>query len=90
MIGARLTAAESTRKACTSVNGNTVATLHQLFNTTWFSAVGARDTAKARVLTGWEEAVQHCSSPECEELQQETINQYRERVAERSRDRLRR
>lgn len=72
------------------MNGNTIATLNQLFNTKWFSNVGVQDTTSARVLSNWDEAVASCSTSEWDDLQLEAINRYRERIAERSRDRLKR
>lgn len=50
------------------MNGNTIATLHQLFNTNWFCNVGVHDTTSARVLSTWHAAVASCTSPEWEDL----------------------
>lgn len=71
------------------MNGNTVATLHQLFSTNWFSNAGKQDTTSERVLASWDAAAASCSSPAWDELQHEAASRYRERLAERSRERLR-
>jgi hypothetical protein len=47
-----------------------------------------KDTTAALVLSSWQEAVQHCSSPEWEHLCLEAANQLRERLVERSKDRF--
>jgi hypothetical protein len=66
----------------------TVATLNQLENATWFSRVGAKDTAVAIVLPSWQEAVVYGSSIDWQNLCLEAANQYRERLVERSMDRF--
>ena len=71
------------------MNGNTVATLHELFTASWFTRVGYADTPSARVLQNWEDAIASCTSRAWEDLRLEAVNRYRERIAERSRERLR-
>jgi len=63
---------------------NTIATLDELRQAHWFNKVGLVDTAAAKVLSSWEEAVAFCGSPEWEDLCLEAANQYRERLLERS------
>jgi hypothetical protein len=65
-----------------------MAALERLEKAAWFSRVGVRDTTTAVVLTSWQDAVEHCSTPEWEILCLEAANQYRERIIERSRDRF--
>lgn len=72
------------------MNGSTIATLHQLYATEWFTRLGVRDTQAARVLASWDEAVAHCASPEWEALTQEAVNRYTEQLAVRAPDRFRR
>lgn len=62
----------------------TIATLSQLERAKWFSAVGVHDTEAAEVLSSWQEAIEHCSSADWENLNLEAANQYRERILERS------
>jgi hypothetical protein len=66
----------------------TVATLDRLENASWFSCVGVKDTDAAIVLSSWQEAIEQCSSLEWENLSLEALNQYRERIVERSRERF--
>lgn len=66
----------------------TVATLTQLDQANWFTCTGVRDTDKARVLSSWQEAIEHCSSIEWENLCLEAVNQYCERLIERSKERF--
>jgi hypothetical protein len=54
----------------------------------WFRCVGLRDTDSAEVLSSWYQAIESCSSPEWEELCLEATNQYREKLAEKSRERF--
>jgi hypothetical protein len=61
----------------------TEATLRDLTQTKWFRSVGVRDSEAVEVLSSWQEAVEHCSSPEWEDLCLEAANQYRARIAER-------
>ena len=63
----------------------TVALLEELKNASWFSRVGIKnDSTTAIVLTSWPAAIEHCSSFEWDELGNEAMNQYRERIVERS------
>ena len=68
----------------------TVATLNQLEEVDWFTAVGVKDTDAAIVLSSWNDAIKHCSSLEWENLLLEAANQYCERLVERSMDRFER
>jgi len=54
----------------------TVATLDQLEKANWFASVGVKDTTAAIVLSSWQEAIEHCSSVEWENLCLEAVNQY--------------
>lgn len=65
----------------------TIATLEQLEKAQWFSHVGVKDTESSIVLSSWKEAIEHCSSVEWENLCLEAVNQYRERLLERSKER---
>lgn len=67
----------------------TEATLEQLRQAHWFSRVGVHDAKVARVLSSWREAIEHCTSPDWEDLCQEAVNQYSERLIERSPERYR-
>jgi len=67
----------------------TAATLETLERAVWFSKVGIKDTKVAIVLSSWQEAIDHCSAPEWEDLCLEATNQYCERIVERSLDRWR-
>src|SRR5437660_3819126 len=64
----------------------TTATLEQLEKANWFACVGMKDTTAAIVLSSWQEAIEHCSSVEWENLCLEASNQYRERLLERSKE----
>lgn len=68
----------------------TVATLDKLRQAAWFSYVGVKDTEAAIVLSSWGEAIESCSSLEWENLCLEAVNQYCERLVERSRERFQR
>lgn len=61
----------------------TTATLDRLRSADWFRNVGVQDTDAARILTSWEQAIESCSSLDWENLCQEAVNQYRERIRER-------
>jgi hypothetical protein len=67
----------------------TVATLEVLDKAVWFSRVGVKATEVAIVLSSWEEAIEHCSSIEWENLGLEAANQYRERLVVNSKERFR-
>jgi hypothetical protein len=63
----------------------TFTALEDLGNASWFSRVGIKaDSTTAIVLTSWPEAIEHCGSFEWEELCDEAMNQYCERLVERS------
>ncbi len=64
------------------------ATLEKLEEADWFSCVGKKDTTAAIVLSSWTEAIEHCGAIEWENLCLEAVNQYRERLVERSRERF--
>ena len=65
-----------------------IATLLELEEADWFSRVGTKqDSTTAIVVGSWPEAIQHCSSAEWEDLRLEAMNQYCERIAERSPER---
>ena len=67
----------------------TTATLEKLEKADWFAHVGEKDTTDSIiVLSSWQEAIQHCSSVEWENLLLEADNQYRERLLERSKERF--
>lgn len=65
----------------------TIATLEKLEKADWFASVGVKDAATAIVLSSWQEAIEHCSSAEWENLGLEAANQYRTRLLERAQDR---
>ena len=65
----------------------TASTLEKLEKADWFAKVGAQDTSVAVVLSSWREAIEHCRSVEWENLCLEAVNQYRERLLERAKDR---
>ena len=65
----------------------TVATLGQLENASWFSRVGVKDAATAIVLASWPEAIDHCCTFDWVDLRTDAMNEYRERVAKRSKER---
>ena len=66
----------------------TIATLQELDAVEWFVKVGCRDTDVAEVLGSWDGAIEHCTSDEWKDLTLEAANQYRERLMERSPQRL--
>jgi hypothetical protein len=68
----------------------TVATLQQLEGANWFACVGKKDTTAATVLSSWEEAMEHCSSVEWEDLCLEAVSQYCERLIEKAKDQFNR
>lgn len=65
----------------------TVATLDELEKADWFASVGTKDTEAAVVLSSWEEAVEHWSSIDWENLTLEASNQHFSRIRERSKER---
>lgn len=68
----------------------TTATLEKLEKATWFANVGTyagiEDRGKLILLSSWQDAIEHCSSLEWENLSLEAVNQYCERLVERSKD----
>ena len=68
----------------------TVRAIQDLEKAAWFSRVGVKDTTAAIVLSSWQEAIKHCSSLEWENLCLEAVNQYCERLVERSKERWQR
>lgn len=66
----------------------TTATLEKLEKAIWFANIGVADTDSSVVLGSWQEAIDHCSSVEWENLCLEAMNQYCERIQERSPERL--
>lgn len=66
----------------------TLATLRQLDEASWFTNVGVKDSHLVTVVSSWEEAMQRCASAEWENLCLEAVNQYRERLAEKDIHRL--
>jgi hypothetical protein len=62
----------------------TMATLKQLIDVDWFRNVGAPDPGDVEILSSWAEAIEYCTSVECQRLNLEAVNQYRTRLAERS------
>jgi len=69
------------------MNPRVEATLGQLEKSDWFARVGVKDAAAAIVLSSWQEAIEHCSSIEWENLCLEASNQYRMRLLEKSQER---
>jgi hypothetical protein len=67
----------------------TLAALDELEKAEWFSKVGVHDLDKPIILSSWQEAIEHCSSIEWENLCLEAQSQYRMRLLERSKDRWR-
>ena len=66
----------------------TLATLQQLSDSVWFSAVGVVDSQTASFVSSWEAAIESCCSPNWENLCLEAVNQYCARLAERAPERL--
>jgi hypothetical protein len=66
----------------------TIATLDRLEKASWFSRVGIIEGPSAAVVTSWPEAIAHCDTSEWEDLRLEALNQYRECIAHRSKERL--
>lgn len=70
----------------------TLATLQQLEDAEWFSAVGIHDEVADGMilLSSWDEAIEHCSSPVCGNLRLEIANRLCERVLAASPERFNR
>ena len=72
-----------------SVHPRTIATLDRLEKASWFSRVGLNEgSSAAAVVSSWPEAIEHCDSSYWEDLQLEALNQYRECIDRRSKERL--
>jgi hypothetical protein len=68
----------------------TLAALEELEDASWFSRVGIKaDSTTAMVLDSWQEAIEHCGRFDWEEMRNEVMNLYRERLAQRSPERWR-
>jgi hypothetical protein len=69
------------------MHSRTIATLDRLEKASWFSRVGFNEGSGAAVVTAWPEAIEQCDSSgrTCRERH---LNQYRECIARRSKDRL--
>ena len=61
----------------------TIATLAELEKVEWFSHVGRRDSARAKLLGSWPEALESCLGEKWRSLCEEAPNQYRSRLVER-------
>lgn len=70
-----------------SINKRTMATIRQLEDTDWFAHTGHNDL-DAVILSSWDEAIEHCTNSEWENLRLEMANQYCERLVERSPERF--
>jgi hypothetical protein len=70
------------------MHSRTIATLDRLEKASWFSRIGISEGSGATVVTSWSQAIEHCDTSAWEDLQLEALNQYRECIARRSRDRL--
>ena len=64
-------------------------TLEHLDENEWFTQVGLKgDIADARILSSWQEAIDHCSLIEWQNTRLEAANQYRERILKVSKERF--
>ena len=66
----------------------TIATLDKLDSVDWFVNVGSKDQNQVVYVNSWNEAIKSCSAPDWENLTLEAANQLRERIRERSKERL--
>lgn len=66
----------------------TISTLDKLDSVQWFIHVGQQDMQHAVYVRSWDDAVEHCSSEEWENLTLEAANQLRERIVEIDKRRL--
>lgn len=71
------------------MHSRTIAILGQLENASWFSRVGINEGSVAVFVTSWPEAIERCDAFELDDLQTESMNQFRERIARHSSQRLR-
>jgi len=70
------------------MHSRTIETLGRLETASWFSRVGINEGSGVAVVTSWPQAIQHCNSDEWEDLLRVAMNQYREFIAHRSKERL--
>ena len=70
------------------MHSRTITTLDRLERASWFSRVGINEGSDVAVVRSWSDATHHCDSSAWEDLQGEALNQYRECIARRSRERL--
>jgi hypothetical protein len=70
------------------MHSRTIAILDQLEKASWFSRVGVNEGSAIIVVTGWPDAIEQCSSFEWEDLRLHVLNQDRECIARRSKERL--
>jgi hypothetical protein len=70
------------------MHSRTIAALGRLEDASWFSRIGIHEGYDVGVVASWPEAIKHCDSSEWEDLQGEALNQYRECIARRSKQRL--
>jgi len=66
----------------------TIATLNRLEKASWFSRVGISEGSCVVVVTSWPQAIELCDTSDWEDLRLEALNQYRECIAHRSKERL--
>ena len=64
-----------------------IATLERLEKAYWFSRVGINEGPGVAAVASWPQAIGRCDTAEWEDLQLEALNQYRECIAQRSKDR---
>jgi hypothetical protein len=70
------------------MHSTTIAILDQLEKTPWFSRIGTDVGPSAAVVTSWLEAIEYCGSFEWEAVQLEALNQYRQCLRQRSKERF--
>ena len=69
-------------------NSRTIATLDKLDSVDWFVNVGKQDQKQVEFASSWNKAIESCSSSDWENLTLEAANQLRERIREKSSERL--
>lgn len=69
-------------------NSRTIATLDKLDSIEWFVNVGKKDQKQVEFVNSWDEAIGSCSASDWENLTLEAANQLRERIREKSKERL--
>jgi len=62
--------------------------MERLAEAAWFTHVGIKDATAAIVLSSWDEAIAHCESFKWEDLHYGAAGQYRQRLMERSPERV--